>query len=249
MKNFRLKIYMAMLIIGFIFISLDVNIDTGKSYPKQYDNSKSVIGEFQYYNIASNYGGRCTYKLLNDDGSTYDGAKVIDKVYYGNIRVDILSDFVGFLLIFIACINLGITGKRFKLAALSSVCAFLLKGMLFALPFVFNGLLLCNIVLVIGLAYLGCTVLTTFLFTSGLLNMCPDICCRDERKWVKMCWFGSFVLQVLVTFIFWLGSDFKMLMNLGWTFNVILILVIILYWTILRRTSHYLEDTFDKASK
>ena len=52
-KN-KFKLFIFMLAIGFVLITLDVNVTTPFKYPHKYNNSGSVIGEFQYYNIASN---------------------------------------------------------------------------------------------------------------------------------------------------------------------------------------------------
>lgn len=264
MKELKVKKYFLMLAIGFILITLDFHVYTNQSYPYKYDNSEQVIGEFQYYTIASTYGASCTYKMINPNsdsdknnssesiGSTSTNAasqtvKVIDKVFFKNIRIDIFNDFIGFLLIGIACLKLGIVRRIFRFAALSAFCGFILNGILALLPFVFNGMLLCNITLVIGITYLVCNLLTVYLFVNSLMSMCRDVCCRDERKWGKTCWFISFVLQILVTFIFWLGADFKMLYNLGWMAEICLVFDIILFWGILYRTIDYLQASCDEA--
>lgn len=249
MNHLKIKYYIIMLIIGFIFISLDVNMYTDKSYPNNYDNTKQVIGEFQYYNIASNYGATCTYKLLDSDNTEaqYQSTKVIDQVFYKNIRIDIFNDFAGFLLIALACFKLDIASRKFRFASLCAVGGLVLHGVIVALPFITNGLLLCNAAMIIGILYLLCTVFTTFLFAGGLFEMCSDISCRDERKWGKTCWFISCVLQILVTFVFWLGSDFKMLTDLGWFLEATLILDIVLFWIILYRTRDYIESSYVEA--
>ena len=203
-KN-KFKLFIFMLAIGFVLITLDVNVTTPFKYPHKYNNSGSVIGEFQYYNIASNYNAWCDYKVINtssekaDENSHYNTtndnsstnsstntgqstAKVIDHVYFGNISVDIFSDALGFLLIFIACLNLAKVNNRFKYGSVTTLFALILHIVILALPFFTNGIVLCNTALVLGLAYLGSNVITTFMFSSGLLKMCTDICCRDERK-------------------------------------------------------------------
>ena len=104
-----------LLCFGFMFIVLDIPIATNFSYPHEYENSNKVIGEYQYYNIASNYGASCTYKMLDDSKSKTKEpetkinqqkgikssapkiTKVIDKVYFKNVQIDILNDFVGFI--------------------------------------------------------------------------------------------------------------------------------------------------------
>ena len=65
MKLSRGKLSIILFLHGFLFIVLDVNIDTGIAYPNNYNNSDNVIGEFQYYNIKSTYGASCTYKMID----------------------------------------------------------------------------------------------------------------------------------------------------------------------------------------
>ena len=48
MKLSRGKLSIILFLLGFLFIVLDVNIDTGIAYPNNYNNSDNVIGEFQY---------------------------------------------------------------------------------------------------------------------------------------------------------------------------------------------------------
>lgn len=266
LKN-KFKLFIFMLAIGFVLITLDVNVTTPLKYPHKYNNSGSAIGEFQYYNIASNYNAWCDYKVINtssekaDENSHYNAtndnnsansstntgqgtAKVIDHVYFGNISVDIFSDALGFLLIFIACLNLAKVNNRFKYGSVTALFALILHLTILALPFFLNGIVLCNTALALGLAYLGSNIITTFMFSSGLLKMCTDICCRDERKWCKMIWFVTFVLQILVTFVFWIGSDFNMLLAVGRFFEGVLVFMVIVFWIILKRTYYYLERTW-----
>jgi hypothetical protein len=251
--------YFILLAIGFILIALDVNVKTNIRYPQEYANTTSVTGEFQYYNIASLYGATCTYKLIDTSSNNSEhplisgetssspnasGTKVIDKVFFDNIHIDIFNDVLGFTCILFACMNLRKVNRRFSLAALSSLCGIVLNLVLALLPFTINGLRLCTISMLTGTVYLACNVITTFLFASGLFMMCPQICCRDERKWGKMTWFISFTLQILITFIFWLGSDFNALYTLGGVLECFLIADIIGFWLILKRTLPYMEKSY-----
>ena len=261
----KFKIYFLLLAIGFVFITWDVNIETNFTYPNEYANTDSVIGEFQYYNIASNYNARCTYKFIDTSSdkentqtdiskpsidmqnseAAQQGAKVIDKIYFENIKFDVVNDFVGFLIIFIACLGLRKCSKRFRGAATTSIIAMILYTIIFMLPFVTNGLILCNIAMTTGLAYLICNVTTTFLFANGLFTMCSDICCRDERKWCKILWYLTCVTHCLVTFVLWLGSDYKMLYNVGLFFEFILVALVIIFWIVLYKTYSYLENSYN----
>lgn len=265
MSKSNFKLFFIFLAIGFIFLALDVDLKTNIAYPHPYNNSKEVIGEFQFYNISSNYGAKCSYKFIDTSSSKEDSqkntaqsettsvstgsaqTKVIDEVFFDNIHIDIFNDFIGFLLIFIACIGLRKCNKVFSFGAICAFCGLFLHIILKALPFIFNGLFLCNISMVLGMAYLGSIILTTFLFTRGLFSMCSDVCCRDERKWGKIAWFISMVLQILVTFIFWIGSDFGALKNLGYVTEGFLVFDIIMLWLILKRAYIYLERSYMNA--
>lgn len=262
MKN-NLKLLILMLAIGFVFISLDVDVVTPFKYPNEYANSSDAIGEFQYYNIASNYNAWCDYKVINTDSgisennsqntaenntlssnAAENSVKVIDKIYFGNISVDIFSDALGLILIFIACFFLSKSVERFKLGMFSSICALFLHILILILPFFLNGMVLCNTVMILGLVYLGSILATTLLFSNGLLSMCKDVSCRDERKWCKMIWYVTFILQILVTFVFWIGADFGMLLTVGRFLEGVLVFMVILFWIVLKRAYYQIEESF-----
>lgn len=251
----KFKMYIFMFIIGFICLVADVNIDTNFFYPKDYDNSNKVTGEYQYNNIASNYNARCTYKMIDTTAEdsdeisdtaaiTQQATEVIDKVFYKNLQVDIFNDFLGYLLIFIACLGFSKSHFRFKIAAIFSGLGFIIHGIIVALPFIMNGLALCNAVFAIGISYLGCFVLTGFTVSSGLFLLCPGVSCRDERKWGKTLAFMILVGQTLITFIFWLSTDHTMLRNLGHFFVFAEACLIIIFSLVMKRTAYQMKDNY-----
>lgn len=260
----RLKFALLCLSLGFIIIVLDIPIATSISYPNQYENSNKAIGEYQYYNIASNYGATCTYKMLDDSknkskvsetqinqqkgikSSAPKFTKVIDKVYFKNVQFDIFSDFVGFLLILIGSILLARCAKQFKLAILASISGILVHGIMFSLPFIINGIDLTNASFFIGIIYLAINIVVIYLVTAALLRMIPGPWCRDERKWCKILWFASFAAQCLATFTFWLGSDFKLLMILAWVVYGFTIFIQLSFWFIYMRAKDYIRGTYEK---
>lgn len=263
----RLKVALLLLSLGFIFIVLDIPFATNLSYPHEYENSKKAIGEYQYYNIASNYGATCTYKMLDDTKTkgkveevqtgtpksplnaktaVAKVTKVIDKVYFKTVQIDIFNDFVGFLLILIGSILLVRCAKQFKLAILSSISGLIVHGIMFALPFVINGIDLTNASFFIGMIYLAINVVTIYLVTAALLRMIPGPWCRDERKWCKILWFASFAAQCLATFTFWLGSDFKLLFILSWVIYGFTIFIQLSFWYVYMRAKDYIRGTYEK---
>lgn len=239
-----------MLVIGFVCLALDINVETGIAYPNQYETTSKVTGEYQYNNIASNYNARCTYKMIdttaeNEDTSVGQQAtEVIDKVFFKNMQIDILNDFLGYLLIFIACIDFSKSSSRFKMGVISAATGFIIHGVIVALPFVVNGLTLCNMAFAIGLSYLGCFALTGFMVSSGFFAMCPGISCRDERKWGKTLSFMILVGQTLITFVYWLSTDHTMLRNVGHFFAAAEVCLIVIFALVMKRAKHQIIENY-----
>lgn len=254
----KFKIYIFMFIIGFVCLALDVNVGTNLSYPNEYENSSKVTGEYQYNNIASNYNARCTYKMIDTTAEdseelsdtaaiTQQATEVIDKVFYKNLQVDIFNDFLGYLLIFIACIGFSKSHSRFKMAAIASALGFIIHGIIVLLPFVINGLALCNVVFAVGISYLGCFILSSFLVSSGIFCLCPRVSCRDERKWGKTLVFMILVGHILITFIYWLSTDHTMLRNLGHFFVFAEVCLIVIFTLVMKRTAFQIEENYKEV--
>lgn len=245
----KLKIYVFMLLIGFICLALDINVDSGISYP-EYKNSSDVTGEYQYNNIASNYNAHCTYKMIEtaskgDDGEMYyTSSSVIDEVFLDTVEIDIFNDFIGYLLIFIACLGFRKSSSRFLGGAIFSALGIILHIGLNCLPFIVNGLPLCNIALAVGLAYLACFIICGFLVGSGLCRMCPGVVCRDERKWGQLMSFVVIVAHMLITFIYWVSTDFAPLRTVGHFFVFVEVSFIIGFAVILKRADYIFKENF-----
>jgi hypothetical protein len=247
-----------MLLLGVLCIVLDFNIGTGLHYPQKYENTKATIGEFQYYNIATNYNAYCDYKMIEggsssqsaDSGQTNvsSAAKVINNIYYKDLQVDLFNDFLGFLLIIIACLSLKQCSRKFSFASFTALCGLILHGLIVAFPFFLNGIVLCYFAFFIGMGFLAVCILTLFFIVMGLFQMCPGVACRDERKWCRMIWYVIAAFQALSTFSLWLGADLPALHNLGITLEVISVLMVLLFWKVLFRTYDYLENTYKEAS-
>ena len=261
MKITKLKVALILIAIGMVFLVLDVSVPTNLSYSHKYQNTKNIIGEFQYYTIKSNYNATCTYKMIMS-GGTSDKAplveskaanvqqtKVIDKVFFKGankrgIYADVFSDIIGFLLIMIGCFFLHKCSKRFAMGIMMSASGIILKGIIFALPFITNGINLIYSAFFIGLIYLLCNLFTVFLVVSGLLAMIPGVWCRDERKWCKLLWYASFATQILMTFTFWLGSDYGALTKISWICCFIVVALYGLFFKILLRAKHYIKLSY-----
>ena len=172
--------------------------------------------------------------------------KVIDKVFFDNIHIDIFNDIVGFILIAIAAFLLKNKGSRqFNYTILLSIISLILSIIIYILPFFVNGILLCNLVFAIGFAYLFAGVITTFFYTHGFLKLAPGIACRDERSWIKAAWYVSVVGFVLATFVYWLGSDYHALIVTGNLFTFVIICLIVVYYVLAKRCLDYINENYN----
>lgn len=244
-----------MFLIGFLLLVIDINIGTGIAYPTQYKTSDKVTGEFQYNNIASNYNASCTYKLIDTTAENQDDAtantlmgqhatKVIDKVILEDIELDLFNDFLGYLLIFIACLGFSKSSSRFRFGVLTSLLGFVLHGVIVALPFVTNGLILTYAAFAVGISYLGAFVLTAYAVSYGIFALSTGAVCRDERRWGKTLSFMIIVGQILITFMYWLGTDHTALRGLAHFFVFVLACFVIGFALVMKRTSYRIKENF-----
>ena len=259
----KLKLALILIALGFIFIVLDIACPTGLSYPHKYKNTTKVIGEFQYYNIKSNYNARCTYKMIDaspksdkqplvensKSTANVQQTKVIDKVFFkgSNARgfyADIFSDILGFIFIAIGCILLKKCSKRFIMGLLMSIAGFIVKTMIILLPIFINSLSLVYGAFFLGMIYLLINIITIFLVISGLFAMIPGVWCRDERKWCKIIWYAAFPSQVISTFGFWLGADFTPLRNVAWFGSFLAVVLYVALFKVLLRAKHYIKKSY-----
>lgn len=261
----KLKIALVLIALGFVFVVLDVSCPTGLSYPHKYKNTTKVIGEFQYYNIKTNYNARCTYKLIDTSPKTDKKplvgqeqnnvstakTKVIDKVFFkgANDRgfyADIFSDVLGFLFLAIASCLLMKCSKRFVMGLMMSIAGIIVRAIIIALPIFINSLSLVYGAFFLGIIYLMINAITIFIIISGLFAMIPGVWCRDERKWCKIIWYAAFPSQVISTFAFWLGADFTPLTNVAW-FGIILAVALYgLFFKVLLRAKDYLNKSYEE---
>ncbi|MBR3645599.1 MAG: hypothetical protein IKN54_04210 [Lachnospiraceae bacterium] len=231
---------MLLSVLGVLLLATNIYVPSRINYPHSYKNESNVIGEYQYYNIKAFFGGTCTYKELDASGRVIrenipaqgidTTAKFVDQVFFGQIRIDLFSDYLGLALILISCLWLSRYCKAFGFTAFFASLSSVLKCALGLLPFFFNGIILCNMALGVGISFLIASIITTFFLFKGYIVMIPDASCRDERLWLNTGWFISFVLMILVLFLRWL--DLSALMTI---FNGFLIIDVLFLGYFLKR--------------
>ncbi len=275
MNNKKISKLLIILLIGFIFIALDIHVYTGVSYPKAYENTNKVTGEYQYYNIYTNYGATCTYKNINQDTSSSDdskvsnptpdsagnndsfntnmqnalsgkSAKVIDKIFFKSVRIDIFSDIIGFLLILYVALTLRKASRSFVFCAFFATTGIVLKALIFAMPFIVHNYMLSHIALLTGLAFLFSNVFSVMFAVYGLQGMCQGVAVRDERRWTKYVWYLLFTSHMLLTFVNWLGSDYSMLQSVSKVITVFMIIMFIVLIKLFFRAIDYIQKSYDE---
>jgi len=224
-------------IVGFLFLTVDTYVSTGISYPQEYQNNDSIIGEYQYYAIRAFYGADCTYKTLEGEpvtgsfsGGYYTEAVFVDQVFFKPFRIDIFNDVIGFILLALCCYMMKKQSQFFKAGFFVCIAAIGTKILFAALPCILNGMILCNMTLAFGISHTGLCIFTTFLIYKGYMELMQDSCCRDERIWLNTSWFSSMVLFLLILLLEWLE-----LIALSITFTVVMVcLCFFMLWTIYR---------------
>lgn len=237
MTTSKIRLYMFLAVLGFLFLAIDIYFTTGIKYPQKYQNNKNIIGEYQYYNIKTFYGATCTLKKLDkaeSSDSYYTDAEFVDDVFFNGFRIDILDDVIGLIFIMVCSLALSKYKFLFKPAFVFSIISIILKLILTAFPFIFNGMLLCNLALGTGIAYTASIIITTLFTTKGFLSLIKDTCCRDERLWLNSSWFVSMVLMILILLLSWLD-----LYGMAHFFMIVLALDFIVYGLVLKRTDEF----------
>lgn len=255
----RIKYLTIIYFIGFLLLAVNIYTKIGVDYPTDYKNDKSIIGEYQYYNIKTFYGATCTMKKLDkvdtsdveasaagtDSQATnvsYANAEFVDDVFFDGIRIDIFNDVLGLILIGLCCFSLSKYHRFFKSAMIFAIAGIILKIILSALPLVLNGMLLCNIALGVGISYGAAVIITTFFAYKGFISLIKDTCCRDERIWLNNSWFISMVLFILIAILKWLD-----LYSLAHFFDVVLALDVLIFYILLKRVDEFIARNCKQA--
>lgn len=226
-KEFNLKKYRDILfiMIGFLLITLDWSISTGIQYPNAYQNSSKVIGAYQCFTIEYLYGADWEEITVatEDDGT----AKIIGNVQYEKtgIRLDIFNDVVGYALVLLGCVNFRKKSKPFNLAILSAAGAIILGLVIELLPFVMNGLQLCNVALLLGIAQVGIGASVMYFVMCGMCDILEDVAFRGDRRALSVSWFLNFILNIIVVFCTWLMLSYYLVL----VYNMILFAVTLFF--------------------
>jgi hypothetical protein len=91
------RICLVLLLLAVIFITLDLSVNIGNIYPdfQMYDGVKASW-ELQYYTINLHYGASL------DVAYQADGLIYVSGIHFTGARVDLFSDYIGYILAFIA---------------------------------------------------------------------------------------------------------------------------------------------------
>ncbi|GEM_PF-6465676 len=203
------QIYLILALVGFTVLLVEFGIDTGIQIYPDFIQDEGIISDFQL-------------KALN----LFYGAKLTDSYYvsFSTFRFDLLSDYIGYVLIIIGLNKLKERTKVFDLGIWMAVVAMILKLSIFVLPFIFNSSKLCYIVMALGIALLGAQISVGYFFVCGVCDLLSGITFRQDRLAVGLSWFGTVVCQIIVFVTSWL-----LLAELTFVYNMILLIIYLLY--------------------
>lgn len=241
-KNMKCLLLM---FIAIAFITLDISINIGNIYPgyQMADGVRDAGWEFQLYTMNLHYGA-----YTDEFYNPLTGMMVVTGIHYSGFRIDVLSDFVGYILAFIAmkhmvAMNVIMVKKypekkkspkiaklekgrprMFQIGMITTVMAAVLDIVKLIIPFFFNGMLLCYMVFVIGIAAFMARMLISYCFVSGVCAILRGIQFRQDRRAIYIGWFVSMVCSVVVAITTW-----TLLERLTVTYNIVVLFATVFY--------------------
>ena len=195
------KKYLMIVLIGFMLLIFDQHITCSwlnGIYPafKQYTGNTS--DEFQLYTLNYLFGMKANIYTYTD------GAKSIGEMAY-NIKIDIFSDLLGYLLIAVALKKLSKKTKIFNIAVMTCVVASVLYIGIRFLPLIFNGQQLSHICFWMIIAQFGLEVCIGYMFVYGICDLLSGYQYVRDRKAIVLAWFTTVILNAVVMLLTWMA--------------------------------------------
>lgn len=187
--------FLMIILIGFMFLIFDQHIVCSwlnGIYPP-FQQSSAINEEFQLFTM--NY-------LFGMKANVYE--KSIGEIAY-NIKVDIFSDLIGYVLITIGLKKLSKRTKVFNIGVVTSLAAIVLYIITRLLPFLFNGEQLSYICFFLIIAQFGIEVCIGYMFIYGLCDLLSGYQYVRDRRAIVISWFATVVLNAVVMILAWMS--------------------------------------------
>lgn len=187
--------YLMIVLVGFMFLIFDQHIVCGwlnGIYPA-FQQSADINEAFQLYTL--NY-------LFGMKANVYEYS--IGEIAY-NIKVDIFSDLIGYMLIAAGLKKLSKRTKIFNIAVMTAVAAIVLYIGVRLLPFVFNGEQLSYICFWLIIAQFGIEICIGYMFVYGICDLLSGYQYVRDRRAIVIAWFATIVLNAVVLVLSWMS--------------------------------------------
>lgn len=187
--------YLILILVGFMFLIFDQHIVCSwlnGIYPA-YSESSGINTEFQLYTL--NYLFGLSYNVYEYS---------IGELAY-NIRIDVFSDFIGYILITMGLLKMAKKTKIFNVAAMTSIGAIILYVATRLLPFMFNGAQLCYMCFWLIIAQMGLDICIGYMFVYGVCDLLSGYQYVRDRRAIGISWFASVVLNITVMLVMWMA--------------------------------------------
>lgn len=183
-----------LVIAGIIVLVLKLSFNTGFDLYPAYETSYDINPESQVYTLNYFYGANYEF----DEYSATD-------VYYTGFQINIFSNIIGYILIILGLKKLKDVSKIFSLGVVVAFVGMALYSVVEILPFILNGKILCYIALLLGIAELGATICTLYLFVYGSCMSISGIIFKQERTYIGLSFFGVCVCLIVVAITNWIS--------------------------------------------
>ncbi len=179
---------------GFLFIMFDQNISLGGFCPyPDYVTSYDYNPEFQYYTLDYLYGAKCPLNMYSSSDVLY------------NLKLDIVPDVLGFILIALAAAKLIKYSRLFSLVSLMSWASVVLYGVIHIIPFFLNGMQLSYAGFFLGIAMFGMEAVVGYVFVSAICDTLSGFEHRQARKNIILAWFVTIVINAVICVLRWIN--------------------------------------------
>lgn len=187
--------YLMIVLIGFMVLIFDQHVRCSwlnGIYPP-FVESPNINVEFQLYTL--NYLFGMSYHIYE---------YTIGELAY-NLKVDIFSDFIGYILIAYGMMRLSKKTKIFNIGVMTSIAAIVIYIVTRLLPFVFNGQQLSYICFFLIIAQAGVEICIGYMFVYGVCDLLPGYQFVRDRKAIVISWFAAVVLNIVIVVLGWLA--------------------------------------------
>lgn len=187
--------FLMLVLLGFLFVAFDQHVICSwlNGIFPVFDQSAKINPEFQLYTLNYIYGMKA---------NIYE--YTIGEISY-NLKVDVFSDLLGYIMIAIGLIKLSGKTKIFNISVMTSVIAIILYMGIRVLPFVLNGEVLSYVCFWLAIAQFGIDICIGYMFVYGICDLLSGYQYVRDRKAIVIAWFATIILNGTVMVLYWMS--------------------------------------------